>query len=148
MSRICRVDDYLGGGEYLEISDSLKKMLNEAWYYYPYDFYTGVFSGGEFSISHVYEAASAVKVEVTDIRLIGEDGRVTLKLTAGCDTEVFVSAMSYQSDDNLGSTDRMIGGGLLKRQKPSTGALCKHMRGFSDLPPGLIRRGRTPEEPL
>lgn len=105
MSRICRVDDYLGGGEYLEMSDSLKKMLNEAWYYYPYDYYTGVFSGGEFSISHVYEAASAVKVEVTDIRLIGEDGRVTLKLTAGCDTEVFVSATSYQSDDNLGSTD-------------------------------------------
>ena len=50
-----------------------------------------------------------MKVEVTDIRLIGEDGRVTLKLTAGCDTEVFVSAMSYQSDDNLGSTDsRML----------------------------------------
>ena len=24
----------------------------------------------------------------------------------------------------------MIGGGLLKRQKPSTGALCKHMRGI------------------
>ncbi len=107
-TEICRVERHLGGGRQLKITEKLKELLSDAWYYYPKDHWRGQYKKGEITLTHVYPATSVIKaVEIDDISLMGarDDKTISLRLCAKEDATVKVWVESYHSDDNRGSEE-------------------------------------------
>lgn len=113
MTEISIVERHLGEGKKLE-SDSdierLAKLLHQAWYYHPYNYYSGSFdnSTGKISLDCMYEAESNVDIKVKSFKVEKEFNSVnsvTVELTAKADVEVRLVLDSRQSDDNLGAGD-------------------------------------------
>ncbi len=108
---ICFVETYFGEGKVLEMPEELSKMLWDAWYYAPYDYYTGTYvNGGEIpEPEHRYSADSNVTVKIKDFHVIKahhpENNSVTVELTAKTDCKAVVTLDCYASDDNLSGGD-------------------------------------------
>ena len=46
MTEICKVQTHLGEGQELQMTDTLKELLVNAWYYHPYDYWSGSYENG------------------------------------------------------------------------------------------------------
>ena len=113
-TEMCLVKTHLGAGyrmsgEYLDLA-ILAKCLYEAWYYHPYDYYSGTYdnSTGTISLERMYEAESGVEIGVIDFDVKKEYGAVntvTVEITAKKDADLRLVLDSRQSDDNLGAGD-------------------------------------------
>ncbi|MCR5693809.1 MAG: hypothetical protein K6G89_02415 [Clostridia bacterium] len=108
ISEIFIVRDLSDKGNELEMSHELKQLITNAWFYYPYDYYTGVFDGadGSLLIEHPYIAGSAVSLNDVRVELGGEGeetNKVVLELLAAKDITVDLYVESYQSSDYFGS---------------------------------------------
>ena len=108
MTEICRVQTHLGEGKALQMTDTLTKLLVQAWYYYPHDYWSGTYENGTVTLDHVYPADSSVEwVEIEDMHIDNKidscDNKITLSIRANESKTVTVRFESYQSDDNLGS---------------------------------------------
>ena len=110
MTEICKVQTHLGEGRSLQMTDTLKELLAQAWYYYPFDCWSGTYENGTVSLEHVYKSDSAVEsVEIESIHIENthhsDNNRIVLSFRAKEDKTVTVDLGSYQSNDNLGSFD-------------------------------------------
>lgn len=110
LSEIAIVDSYFGKGYVLTMTDGLKTLLNNAWYYFPYDTYSATYDNAENKtvVNHVYTAESTVKIDVKQINIeksVEPNNSITLDLTSSFDQYVTVSLTCYQSDDNLAAGD-------------------------------------------
>ena len=108
MTEICKVQTHLGEGKVLQMTDTLKELLRQAWYYHPYDYWSGTYENGTVSLQQIYKSYSAVEcVEIESIHIENEhhseNNKITLRIQAKESKTVSVRLESYQSDDNLGS---------------------------------------------
>ena len=108
MTEICRVKTHLGKGKELQMTDELKELLYQAWYYHPNDCWSGSYENGEVTLNRVYEAESIVenvKIESVHIENVhnSKNDKITLVITSKENKVSKVSFQSYQSSDSLGS---------------------------------------------
>ncbi len=109
-TEICKVQTHLGEGEALQMTDTLRELLVQAWNYYPNDCWSGTYENGEFTLQQVYKEISAVEsISVDNIyienKIDSNNNKITLSVLANESKTVNVSIISYQSDDNLGTLD-------------------------------------------
>lgn len=106
-SRISRVKTHLGQGIVLGMTDILEKRINEAWYFWPYNSYSGAYKDGELQIKHVYAAESDVDIVVKDIYIDADpkhyepQNSITVEVIAKKDIKTKISLFCAQSSDNL-----------------------------------------------
>lgn len=114
MTEISIVKRHLGAGKMLDSDSSIDRLgdlLYDAWYYHPYDYYSGTYdnSTGTISLERMYEAESGVEISVKDFDVKNESGAVntvTVEVTAKKDIDLRLILSSQQSDDNIGLGDR------------------------------------------
>ena len=101
------VDGYLGAGEKLNASEELLDKIGDAWYYHPYNYFSGSYTNGELKISQKYEGETSADISVLEINLNedGETGTVKLELFALVDGNHRVSVESLASEDNRGTIE-------------------------------------------
>ncbi len=110
-TEICKVQTHLGEGKVLQMTDTLRELLGDAWNYYPNDCWSGTYESGEVTLEQVYKEASAIDgVSIDSIHIENiidsDNNKITLSFLANESKTVEVLLMSYQSDDNLGSQER------------------------------------------
>jgi hypothetical protein len=114
MTEISIVKRHLGAGKMLDSDSSIDRLgdlLYDAWYYHPYDYYSGTYdnSTGTISLERMYEAESGVEISVKDFDVKNERGAVntvTVEVTAKKDIDLRLILRSQQSDDNIGLGDQ------------------------------------------
>ena len=114
MTEISIVKRHLGAGKMLDSDSSIDRLgdlLYDAWYYHPYDYYSGTYdnSTGTISLERMYEAESGVEISVKDFDVKNERGAVntvTVEVTAKKDIDLRLILSSQQSDDNIGLGDQ------------------------------------------
>ena len=94
-----------------------------AWQYYPYDFYKGVYQNDtdEITLEHVYTADSDVQVEIKNIAVEKKSdprNKITLELFVKTDQMIHAELWCQQSDDNLAEGDSYQG--IVKTGQPET----------------------------
>ncbi len=101
--KVCRVEEHLGDGVYLDIPEELTKKVRDYWFYYPYDYYQIKFEGDTREDRHIYSAYSPVKIEIEDFVRDpkGEENKLTFSMTADTDMTVSIFWQIAQSDDVL-----------------------------------------------
>ena len=109
-TQVCRVETHYGAGRFLTVSAELIKMLGNMWRYHPYDFYVGTYdhSTDTVTLSHAYESASTVSVQIKEIGVIRDHypkNKILLELTSTIDQTLDIELRSEASDDNLASGD-------------------------------------------
>ena len=110
MTEICLVQTYFGEGLELQMTDNLYELLRRAWYYHPYDCWSGSYKNGTVTLEHVYKTDSAIDtVEIESIyienKIDSKNNQIKLKIQANESKLIKASLYSYQSDDNLGSNE-------------------------------------------
>jgi hypothetical protein len=110
MTEICKVKTHLGKGKELQMNDDLKELLRQAWYYYPNNCWSGSYENGEISLNHIYESESAVEyVEIRSVEIENaphsQNNKITLIIRSKENKTANIRCKSYQSSDNLGSTE-------------------------------------------
>jgi hypothetical protein len=88
------------------MTDTLKELLRQAWYYHPYDYWSGDYENGTVSLQQIYKSPSAIEhVEIEGIQIENkprsENNKITLRIQAKESGTVGVLLKSYHSDDNL-----------------------------------------------
>ena len=113
MTEICKVQTHLGEGKVLQMTDAVKTMLEQAWYYHPYDYWSGTYKNGTVTLLQVHPADSAIdRVEIKDIHIesdvvgCSENNKITLSVRANESKSAYVNLDSYASHDNRGSRER------------------------------------------
>lgn len=109
--QLCRVDGHLGRGYVMNASEQFKKMIINAWQYYPYDYYAGNYNNetNEIKLNHVYNAPSTVQVQIKKVEIVNDydpKNKITLELISTVDQSVSISLLCSQSNDNLADGDR------------------------------------------
>ncbi len=114
ITEIALVETHLGAGSLLSAESPdlgiISDLLHAAWYYHPYDYYSGSYdnSTGNISIDRMYEAESDVEINVKSFiveKEFNSVNSVTLEITAKADVDLRLVLDSRQSDDNLGAGD-------------------------------------------
>lgn len=110
LSQICLVDTHFGEGKVLEMPESFKSDVNNAWHYAPYDYYKGTYNSGDKTVSleNIFKSGSLIKLSVKEIKVekdIDPHNTITLELTSKYDVEVKVMLDCQQSADNLALGD-------------------------------------------
>ena len=110
LSQISLVETHFGKGNILEITDSLKKDINDAWYYAPYDYYLGTYKAGEEAVElkNIFEAESSVNISIKNItteKSYDPKNTVSLEIISSKDQAVTVTLHCQQSSDNLTDGD-------------------------------------------
>lgn len=109
-NEICRVETHLGEGVVLGAQSEFFDLVYDAWYYYPYDYYSGSYnnSTGEIELNNVFEADSTVEVNIKKLEVEKEFNSVntvTFELISSVDQKVSIRLDSAASDDNLAPGD-------------------------------------------
>ncbi len=110
MTEICKVQTHLGAGKALQMTEELQDLLNQAWFYYPYDCWSGSCENGEITLQQIAKAESAVASVTIDRISVenkphSENNQITLRILADESKKVVADLRSYQSDDNLAAGD-------------------------------------------
>lgn len=110
MTEICKVQTHLGEGKVLQMTDTLSELLVQAWYYHPYDYWSGTYKNGAVTLRQIYKNDSVIEwVEIESIhienKIDSKNNKITLRIRANESETVTARLESYQSDDNLGSMD-------------------------------------------
>ena len=108
--KICRVDTHLGRGYLLDAPDSFFTLVNNAWQYHPYDYYTGSYNNDtdEIVLNNVYSAESTVGVNIKKVEIVNEHhptNKITLELQSTTDQTTHVDLRCQRSDDDLDAGD-------------------------------------------
>ena len=113
-SRLCLVDTHFGKGEVLEITEEFITNVNNAWYYAPYDYYSGTYRNSDdtFEIEHIFKSPSSVQMSVKGIDIAngsdfhdGDVNKITVELLSTTDQEITIYLDCQQSEDNRGEGD-------------------------------------------
>lgn len=109
-TQLCRVEGHLGKGYVMDASEQLKKMINDAWQYHPYDYYTGSYNNetNKIEINHVYDAPTDVHVHIKEVEVVNDydpKNKITIELISTIDQTISVRLNCSQSDDNLAEGD-------------------------------------------
>ena len=109
-TQLCRVEGHLGKGYVMNASEQLKKMINDAWQYHPYDYYTGSYNNetNKIEINHVYDAPTDVHVHIKEVEVVNDydpKNKITIELISTIDQTISVRLNCSQSDDNLAEGD-------------------------------------------
>ncbi len=105
---LCRVNNHLGEGIELEMSENLRYLILNLLSFYPYNYYVGTYQEGKLIIGQRFAAKSAVDITVRDMhvsRKEDEKSTVTVELYSSIDQTAHISLFCQQSDDNLGPGD-------------------------------------------
>lgn len=110
MTEICKVQTHLGEGKVLQMTDTLRELLIQAYNYYPNDCWYGTYENGEITLQQVYKADSAVDwVEIEKIYVENahhsQNNKIKFSIIANESKTLNVKLRSYASSDNLGSYD-------------------------------------------
>ncbi len=110
LTEICKVESYLGEGEALKMTETLRTLLRQAWYYHPNDYWSGHYENGEVTLEQVYKSDSVIESIAIESILIENkidsiDNKITLVIRANEDKRVNISLETYQSSDNLGGSE-------------------------------------------
>jgi len=110
LSQISLVGTHFGKGQLLEMTDTLKNDINDAWYYHPYDYYSGTYinESDELVINHVYEADSTVQIQIKKFEVENKyhpTNKITVELLSSTDQTISVRVDCYRSDDDLDGGD-------------------------------------------
>ena len=110
MTEICKVQTHLGEGKMLQMTDTLSELLSQAWYYHPYNYWSGTYEDGKVTLKQVNYIDSVVEwVEIESIHIENMidsyNNKITLRIRANENKTVTARLESYQSDDNRGSED-------------------------------------------
>ena len=110
LSQICTVETHFGEGSVLEINDELKKLLNDAWAYAPYDYYKGIYRHGDknITLTNVFSSDSSVELNIKNIYVdnnYNPQNSITVELLSEICQTVNISLRSQQSADNLALGD-------------------------------------------
>lgn len=109
MTEICKVQTHLGEGKVLQMTDTLKELLRQAWYYHPYDYWSGAYENGTVTLQQVYKNSnSAVEwVAIDNIHIENvhhsKNNQIVLRIQGAKNQAATARLESYQSSDNLGS---------------------------------------------
>ncbi|MBE6557492.1 MAG: hypothetical protein E7661_00525 [Ruminococcaceae bacterium] len=128
LDAIWLVDRHYGGGQRLAAGSDFFDTFSDLWRYHPYDSYVVTYKNGEFTMNHVYEATSSIRVEIVKLEpdILTDDidatdkarHKITLKIMATEDIQTRISLGAKYSDDHL-----MLGDGAdlsLKAGVPQT----------------------------
>ena len=106
----CHVATHLGEGYVINLSDEFRSLVNDAWSYYPHNYYKGEYikATGEIKLERVFAADSTVMIGIKSIDL-GEGtnptNKIILGLTSTVGQEVEISLDCKRSDDDLAAGD-------------------------------------------
>ena len=123
LTQICLVDTPFAAGKVLEMPEEFGIYVNDAWYYYPYDYYLGTYNPGDKSVElkNRFKADSSIKMRIKDIWVESNydpQNTVTVELISDTDQEIQVWLNCQQSDDNLARGDGKTV--QLKKDTPAT----------------------------
>ncbi len=110
-SQICLVETHFGKGKTLEITEEFKTDLNNAWNYYPFDYYTGTYhylGDSTVELKSVFKSDSSVKLSIKDIKVENNydpENTMSVELISTVDQTVSVSLRCAASADNLAKGD-------------------------------------------
>lgn len=107
---LCRMESHLGNGVELTLSEELHELLCDAWYYHPFDYYSGTYQRetDKLELHHRYTALSAVQVSIQTVcveKSYNPNNTITLRLKSPIDQTVRISLDCYQSGDNRSRGD-------------------------------------------
>ncbi len=110
LTEIYKVQTHLGEGKALQMTDTLRELLGDAWNYYPNDCWSGTYENGKVILEQVYKEASVVEsVSIDSIHIENnsdsKNNKIILRILANESNTVNVHFMSYHSDDNIGTMD-------------------------------------------
>ena len=111
MKTLCRMERHLGNGVVLSMSEELRDMLADAWYYHPFNYYSGTYHNetNELELNHLYTSPSTVQVSIEKIKVEKSyhelDNKITITLKSNIDQTIPITLDCYASDDNLAQGD-------------------------------------------
>lgn len=112
MNEICKVKTHLGEGTALKMTDTLEELLGQAWYYFPYDYWSGKYENGTVTLSQVYKRESVVEYVKIDSIHIGENDptsiRITLTIGANDHITTICDLFCSNGGDVIGLSDRRL----------------------------------------
>lgn len=113
LSQICRVETHFGEGRVLEMSESFRTDVSNAWQYAPFDYYKGTYHSGDGTVElqRVFASSSSVELHIRSIHLEKKwdpHNTITVELLSKVDQTAAVKLHCEQSDDNLASGDGKI----------------------------------------
>lgn len=105
LSQICRVETHFGEGAVLEMSDSFKTDVSNAWQYAPFDYYKGTCHSGDKTVelTNVFAASSSVELRIVSIQIektANPRNKITVELLSSVDQTAAIKLHCQQSDDN------------------------------------------------
>lgn len=102
-SQICHVENHLGKGYVLEVSDEFIRKLKNA-RTYPYDCYSGTYSDGKLTLEHTSFNDSTVHIHIKNInsKRTSQNSTITLEIYSEVDQTVELSFQSWLGYDWIG----------------------------------------------
>ncbi len=104
-SRIARVNTPLGEGVILNLTDVCKSEINNAWAYWPWNSWYGVYEDDVLTMKHRYVADTNVSVKVKNIKVSGKNNSIKLELLSDTTQTVEVDWETSNGGDWYGSMD-------------------------------------------
>lgn len=113
LTQICRVETHFGEGRVLEMSESFRTDVSNAWQYAPFDYYKGTYHSGDGTVElqRVFASSSSVELRIRSIHLEKKwdpHNTITVELLSTADQTTAVKLHCQQSDDNLAGGDGKI----------------------------------------
>ncbi len=111
LSELFLVETHLGAGRGLAVSERCRSALYSAWYYYPYDYYSGSYQNrtDRLELTRMFEADSAVEIRVKKLEIKNEIdpvNKIAVELLSKDDRTVTLTLDCRQGADNLAAGDR------------------------------------------
>ena len=105
------------------MTETLKSLLRQAWYYFPFDCWDGIYKDGVITLDQVFKSDSVVdSVRIEDLRIENKtdpkNNKITLVISSKEDREVKVELTSQASEDNLAIGDSKTV--MLKKDKETS----------------------------
>ncbi len=108
-SQICLVESHLGKGQILILSEQCRTEIHDAWFYWPYDCWDGIYENGKLDVYHRYAADTNITAAIKNIYVENTDDPenfLRVELLSSIDQSLSISLICQQSDDNLARGDR------------------------------------------
>ena len=102
---ICRVEEPLGEGVVLNLTEECASELSDIWYYYPHDYWAGTYENGMLEMSHRYTSDTDVTVVVKKLKFTSKENVIELEITSDMDQKVIVGWESSNGCDHYGTMD-------------------------------------------
>lgn len=105
---ILLVKKHLGKGTVLGNATECITEINNAWSYWPRDFWNGTYQGGKLTMEHKYAAETTVTINIVSMNVINDlhpQNSMTVELISMVDQTITVEVTCQHSSDNLSGGD-------------------------------------------